>query len=377
MLGFNAPKQPQSQPVPSTASSVPPAPPAPETFEQKLESFCAAATKGREPSHGVEHMTKVRQNAEKIFDQLAASGEYPSMMNPQMRKMALAAAQFHDIADHKYVSVEEINSMGIEEEFRKYFSDKASASLMKVIDAVSFSKERKLREAANAPTVPISFVPTLGNAGSLLRDIVSDADKLEAIGSIGVKRCLQYTRESTLKKTNVEPTQDELLKELIIHGEEKLFTMLKNTYIRTSAGRAMAEPLHTSMLNEVCTMLGNNTDEIKRLHDTYDIVKAKTTTTTTTTTTTLPASSPLPNSQTCDGATPGTASSSSSTSSSSGSSSNSSNEPPKKKQKFQAGISNESRSGSYHNEGNTPVIKNGMITGITPRVLKVGDMSGN
>jgi HD superfamily phosphodiesterase len=307
-------------------------------------------------------VTKVRVNAEKIFDALVAANKHPQMLNDQTRRMVCAAAQFHDIADHKYV--QDPNSKGIEEELRKHFSDKASASLMNVIDAVSFSKERKAREAAGTPETPQSFVEKLGKVGSLLRDIISDADKLEAIGSIGVQRCLQYTKESTLKKTGSEPTPEQLVLDLVQHGEEKLFIMLKHQYIRTSAGRAFAEPLHAIMINEVCGMLKEDqADEVKRLHDTYDIAPAASV---------LPAASPAPNVQSNKKDTPGTAAVSSSSSSSSTSSSSSSSTsntssdgkvqpPPAKKRKLGA------RGGSWHCAENTPVIKNGMITGITPR----------
>ena len=42
-------------------------------------------------------VTKVRENAEKIFDALVASGEHSQMLNPSMKKMVSAAAQFHDL----------------------------------------------------------------------------------------------------------------------------------------------------------------------------------------------------------------------------------------------------------------------------------------
>ena len=162
------------------------------------------------------------------------------MMNDQTRRMVQAAAQFHDIADHKYVT--DPASCGVEEELQKYFSAKASASLVKVMAAVSFSKERKLRVASGTPETPHAFESTLGPVGALLRDIVSDADKLEAIGSIGVQRCMAYKRESVREKENREATEAEVVAELIKHGEEKLFVLLAHRYIRTSAGRKMAEP---------------------------------------------------------------------------------------------------------------------------------------
>ena len=50
--------------------------------------------------------------------------------------------------------------------------------LLQSMDAVSFSKERDLRAASQATRAPVSFEPTLGKTGALVRDIVSDADKL-------------------------------------------------------------------------------------------------------------------------------------------------------------------------------------------------------
>jgi hypothetical protein len=116
MLGFNAPKPTGfNAPAPTSSSGFNAAPvaPAPPTFTEQLVNFCTQATLGRPPSHGVAHMNKVRVNALQIYDRLAASGTHTASMNPQFRKMVSAVAQFHDIADHKYV--QDINSMGIEE----------------------------------------------------------------------------------------------------------------------------------------------------------------------------------------------------------------------------------------------------------------------
>ena len=372
-------------------------PPPTQSFVEKLVSFCASATAGRAPSHGVEHMTKVRENAEKIFDALRAAGEYPSMMNDQTRRMVQAAAQFHDIADHKYVK--DPSSCGVEEELRKHFSPKASASLVKVMEAVSFSKERKLRAAAGAPETPISFESTLGAVGSVLRDVVSDADKLEAIGSIGVKRCMAYKRESVMKAENREAKQEEVVSELIKHGEEKLFILLAHRYIRTSAGRKMAEPLQQIMLNEVCEMIKGRPDECQRLKKTYGTGAAAVPSSAPvpdsdpaaapadnadpnpTSSSSIsdpppkesagPLQSPTPNSASTENKTPGTtsATSKSSTSSSSGDDVKNATGPPAKRRKLGDG------NGSYHSAANTAVVKNGVITGITKRERPVKSMT--
>ena len=239
------------------------------SFVGDLVAFCTQSTIGREPSHGVEHMSKVRENSECIFDAMVASD--PQLFTPHVRKMVQAVAQFHDIADHKYVA--DPGSCGIQEELSKYFSEQESAVLMKAIDAVSYSKELKLRKATENPCEPVDFVELLqqGDHFALVRDIVSDADKLEAIGSIGVQRCIAYTKEAALKKSGTEPPPEIILQHLVEHGEEKLFILYAHRYIRTSAGRKLAEPLQQVMLDEVAVMLGEDTQTAFRLQQQYGI----------------------------------------------------------------------------------------------------------
>ena len=177
-VGFNKLPAPAA-PAAAAAAAAAAAPAAPAAapaapFTDQLVAFCARATEGRPPSHGVAHMTAVRLNAERIFDALRASSAgktdgTSAMMNDQTRRMVQAAAQFHDVADHKYVEEGQAagGGFGVLEELQKHFSPKASASLVKVMAAVSFSKERALRAAAGAAEQPFAFEATLGAAGAL------------------------------------------------------------------------------------------------------------------------------------------------------------------------------------------------------------------
>ena len=411
MIGFN--KTPAAVgfnklPAPAAPAAAAAAPAAP--FTDQLVAFCARATEGRPPSHGVAHMTAVRLNAERIFDALRASSAgktdgTSAMMNDQTRRMVQAAAQFHDVADHKYVEEGQAagGGFGVLEELQKHFSPKASASLVKVMAAVSFSKERALRAAAGAAEQPFAFEATLGAAGALLRDIVSDADKLEAIGSVGVQRCMAYKRERCLEKENRAATEEEVVAELIKHGEEKLFVLVAHRYIRTSAGRAMAAPRQRVMLDEVCAMIQDRPEECARLRKTYGMAEEEAAASSSSSSGALadhseevasaaaaaaaaaPLQSPMPSAAVADNKTPGTASaasksldaSSSSSSSSSYSSSSSSSssgmskmsKPPAKRRKLEDGH------GSWHNAANTAVVKNGVITGLTKRDRAVKSMN--
>jgi len=228
-------------------------------FIDELVDFCSKSTHGRDPSHGEQHMTQVRNNAQQILDQLVVAKEYPNILASEsnlehVRRMVQAAAQFHDIADHKYVK--DPSQCGVEEKLRRYFTPQDAQNIVRIMDAVSFSKERKLRQIANDLDSPVSFVSQLGEVGALVRDIVSDADKLEAIGEIGVERCLQYAQETIQLNEHRSATDEELICHLVEHAKEKLMILLCQRYVRTSAGRALALPRHNVMLDLICEKLG-------------------------------------------------------------------------------------------------------------------------
>ena len=87
--------------------------------------------------------------------------------------------------------------------------------------------------------------------GRIVRNICSDADKIEAIGLIGLQRCMQYSVE-LLRKEGLEDQINSvtLISQLIDHGHEKLF-ILMDEYIVTSGGKSLAKPSHDRMMAEV------------------------------------------------------------------------------------------------------------------------------
>ena len=197
----------------------------------------------------------------------------------RLRCMVIAAAQLHDVLDHKYVEQGDGSggaAVALAKDLRAHFSQKDAALLIQSMDAVSFSKERNLRVATQAP---VSFEHILGTTGALVRDIVSDADKLEALGEIGVVRCMEFITERRLAVTKsafhpngIAPTPEEVVKALVAHGEEKLFIMLPHGYVRTEAGRQAAKPRHAAMMRRVFEMLrgtDEGADEVARLQAAY------------------------------------------------------------------------------------------------------------
>ena len=80
---------------------------------------------------------------------------------------------------------------------------------------------------------------TLAEPIRTLRDIVSDADKLEAIGVVGLARCIEFRRETAQS----DDTYEAMVADVARHCDEKLLR-LASDYIRTAPGQALAAPRH-------------------------------------------------------------------------------------------------------------------------------------
>ena len=80
----------------------------------------------------------------------------------------------------------------------------------------------------------------------LMRDIVSDADKLEMLGFSGIDRIIEFQMH---KEPNTRTSQ---LKEIVKQVyNDKICKLLDKNYIKTEPGREMAEPLMREMDNYI------------------------------------------------------------------------------------------------------------------------------
>ena len=105
---------------------------------------------------------------------------------------------------------------------------------------MSWSKEDKLRKKSgieNAPVYEPSFPEELKTYLQALRD----ADRLEAIGKIGVERCIMFNNS----RGNKFPD------DVIQHCHDKLLRIYTEHYIATEMGRKLAEPLHQDIVDFV------------------------------------------------------------------------------------------------------------------------------
>ena len=103
-----------------------------------------------------------------------------------------------------------------------------------IIHNVSFSKEDKVRKGL-APAVEVP------ERLKLYLDAVRDADRLEAIGDIGIERCIEYSKSIGRK----------IPEEVVEHCHEKLLRLYEEHFIVTEEGRKMAVPLHQIIVDYV------------------------------------------------------------------------------------------------------------------------------
>lgn len=170
---------------------------------------------GFDDTHDFNHVVKVCENAFKILNDIHLSYD---------QDIIIYSAILHDVCDHKYpnsISVEVrdnfiIESLGIEK----------ARKVKLIIDNVSYSKESK------GLCDKIEDEDT-----AFYLDVIRDADRLEALGSEGLRRCIEFTR---LRGGKVP-------EDVVAHCHDKLLK-LADHYIKTIPGKRMAAPLHQEIL---------------------------------------------------------------------------------------------------------------------------------
>jgi len=202
-----------------------------------LSRFVQKICDGRDSSHGHAHMQSVAITTMRI-----TGADYSNHPNfDSLILDAITVGWLHDVSDHKYDHDGTLDSKLDEFGFKNIPN---FAEIKQVIKLISFSSENKAILTGN----PINYEYELGPDYAIVRHIVSDADKLEAIGLVGIKRCMQYTMHY-----NPELTEDELVRAVQVHAKEKLLR-LKDEFIRTETGKRLAITLHQEMVDELNKM---------------------------------------------------------------------------------------------------------------------------
>ena len=210
----------------------------------KTISFVKDTLKNAEGGHDWFHIERVYNNACKITKTEKADDFIVAL-----------GALLHDIADSKFHNGDETIGPKIASEFLRdqQVAPEVTDHVVKIIENISFKGGNETQSFTS---------PEL--------DIVQDADRLDALGAIGIARTFNYGEFKGRAlydpeiKPNLHMTKEEYKKSTaptINHFYEKLF-LLKDR-MNTQTGREMAEERHLFMkhfLDQFYKEWGSNVD---------------------------------------------------------------------------------------------------------------------
>lgn len=181
--------------------------------------------------HNFDHIQRVIKTAKRILKD-----------EPADPLITLATAYLHDVADDKLVA----DPAALEQEIKEFltslnFSTEQITEILYIIHNMSFSKSL----TSNPPKL------------SLAGQIVQDADRLDAIGAIGITRAIYYggANSETIYDPSVKPRLNMNKKEyrnlnnetIINHFYEKLLKL--TGMMNTPTARKIAESRNQYMLD--------------------------------------------------------------------------------------------------------------------------------
>nr|XP_023897884.1 uncharacterized protein LOC112009784 [Quercus suber] len=201
---------------------------------KNAEKLVEMAMKGNDASHDEAHTWRVRDLA------LSLAREEGLASNPESLEIVELAALLHDIGDYKYLrdpSEEKVVEKFLELEG---IEEHKKVKILLIIKGMGFKDELAGLENDQ-------LFPEFG--------IVQDADRLDAIGAIGIARCFTFggSRSRVLHDPAIQPRSD-LSKEqymkkdeqtTVNHFHEKLLKL--KDLMKTKAGKKRAERRHKFM----------------------------------------------------------------------------------------------------------------------------------
>jgi uncharacterized protein len=223
------------------------------TTREKCRDFVAKYCSEYDASHDVSHIDRVVTNAIRILN--LSDEKTKKLVNLDV---IVAIASLHDSFDHKYLTTPEQVEKA-KSEVRTFltnemhFSNDTIDMMFFVIDNMGFTSEMKGgTDKATLSPETIEYM-----------HIVQDADRLDAIGAVGVARCLAFTgafgRSIMTESGEEERKQREAFisgqltangrkgPSAIAHFYDKL-VFLKDM-LKTPAGRQLGEKRHKFILS--------------------------------------------------------------------------------------------------------------------------------
>ncbi|KAJ3374284.1 hypothetical protein GGF31_007804 [Allomyces arbusculus] len=224
------------------------------TLVADVLEFVEAKMGSNDGSHDVEHVLRVTRTALRIALAEKTAGRAPNVDLATVVVVAL----LHDVTDTKYTADPTEANRGITTILvdKHGYTPAQVARILQLIERISFRKEQAVRAAAAAAGLPPPTIPVEVQA-------VQDADRLDAIGAIGIARCFTFggTRHRALYQSAVSTNHDDLVQRTAVEGSEvgseaslyhfyeKLFKL--KGLMKTETGRVMAERRHQVMADFV------------------------------------------------------------------------------------------------------------------------------
>lgn len=195
---------------------------------EKTKAFVKQSLEGAEAGHDYFHTERVWKNALAIAKDLECNLEVVEL-----------SALLHDIADPKFHQGDETLALKISKDFLDSIQVDARVinQVLFIVENISFKNKD-----AKIDSRPIEL------------DIVQDADRLDALGAIGIARTFHFGgfKNNPLYDPNIEPklnmSKEEYKKSrgtTINHFYEKL--LLLKDLMNTAKGKKMAEERHVFM----------------------------------------------------------------------------------------------------------------------------------
>ncbi|GAA0145122.1 hydrolase [Lithospermum erythrorhizon] len=203
---------------------------------ERAEELVKSVMSENDGSHDAGHAFRVRD----LALSLANEQQISLYSSPQSMLIVELAALLHDIGDYKYTR--DPSEEEIVEDFlkREGIEESVMMKILNIIKCMGFKEE--LGGLANC-------------SSSLELKVVQDADRLDAIGAIGIARCFTFggSRKRILHDPHIKPRSN-LSKEqymnkdeqtTINHFHEKLLKL--KDLMKTEAGKRRAEKRHKFM----------------------------------------------------------------------------------------------------------------------------------
>ena len=212
--------------------------------ENKLEIFVAHACVNRDRSHDYSHMQRVAINSNFLAINLGIENDLVNTI-----------AWIHDIIDHKYDDTSEKKLCDF---LLQYYEQDTVDMIIDVVESISYSTEKK------NPNIRQVIKDKYGENILMIRDIVSDGDKLDALGKKGIERCMDYVVSHYPCESyadQLKRVMNHICSKFFFFGNKQTDTesdrviFVLKEYIRTSIGKAVADILYKEMFEGMIRLI--------------------------------------------------------------------------------------------------------------------------